>query len=257
MRFWVILLKSWKRGCHGRDGGSPLHGTEGPPGRRALCRQPWERGRGSAGAHASALSACSNSGRSWMWRSFSMSGAPRWVLLAAGTVTASPGEGARGSWDAWGLLCLLSLLSCPAGPRHGVPHLGAAPSRCPTPAAGGPCGSLCPKRRREGRTHSAPPQHRQLVSLCVWMSLLYLPCFLCPFPRLFSQLTGDAGASAGTPGASGGPDPGSPSLHCGSLLSCASSPDSPPLSLCPHTLSLSLSVSFFLLFSSAHRVLGL
>lgn len=99
--------------------------------------------------------------------------------------------------------------------------------------------------------------HRQLVSLCVWMSLLYLPHFLCPSPRLFSQLVGDFGASAGTPGPCGDPSLGSSSLHCGSLTSCASSPDSPPLSLCPHTLSLSLSVSFFLLFSSAHRVLGL
>lgn len=137
------------------------------------------------------------------------------------------------------------LLTCPAGPRHGVPQLGAAPSRCPAPAGGGAMQVPVPRAPEGGEGWLCPPLHRQLISLCVWMSLLYLPCFLCPSPRLFSQLAGNAGASAGTPGASGGPDPGSPSLHCGSLISCASSPDSHPLSLCPHTLSLSLSVSFF------------
>lgn len=186
------------------------------------------------GRSPSALSACSNSGRSWMWRSFSMSGAPRWVpplqrALAAGT--AQPGwvrtSGGR----------------VPAAPL--LPHPGGA-SRCPAPAVG-TCGAPAPSAGGGGGDLCPAGW---LVSLCVWVSLLYLPRFLCPFPRLFSQLVGDAGASTGTWPAY--------VVHTAAALSSASSPDSPlSLSLSPHPLSLSLSVSFFLLFSSAHRVLGL
>lgn len=132
------------------------------------------------------------------------------------------------------------LLSCPRGPRHGVPHLGAAPSHCSVLTEGA-VWVPAPRAPEGGEGSLCPSLHRQLLSLCVWMSLLYLPCFLCPSPRLFSQLAGDAGASARTPRPSGGSGPGSPSLHCGSLISCASSPDSPPsLSLSPHPLSVSL-----------------
>lgn len=274
MRFWVILLKSWKSGCRGRYGGSPLHGTEGPRARPP--RQPPARpgaepcasspgcgrgaGGGSAGAHPSALSACSNSGRSWTWRSFSTSGAPRWVLPVAGAVTASPGEGARWSREAWGLPCPLSPPLLPHGTQaRGTPSRGS-PVPLPCAGWGGRAGPCAPSARGRGGLSLPPPPtpHRQLASLRVWMSLLYLPRFLCPSPTLFSQLVGDAGAAARTPGPSGGAPAWA--LH---LRSAAASPPVPallihPLSLSVPAPSLCLSLSlFFLLFSSAHRVLGL
>lgn len=185
--------------------------------------------RGLCRLSPSALSTCSNSGRSSMWRSFSMSGAPRWVPPLQHST-------ARLGAQLWG-----PCASCPtAAPSQGAPPTalcqlwGCVGACAPTVKGGG--GNLCLVGR--------------LVSLCVWVSLLYLPRFLCPSPRLFSQLVGDTGASTGT----------WPTylVHTAAAISSASSPDSPlSLSLSPHPLSLSLSVSFFLLFSSAHRVLGL
>uniref|UniRef100_A0A8C3GML3 RNA binding fox-1 homolog 3 n=2 Tax=Cairina moschata TaxID=8855 RepID=A0A8C3GML3_CAIMO len=77
------------------------------------------------------------------------------------------------------------------------------------------------------------------------MSLLYLPCFLCPSPRLFSQLAGDAGPSAGTPGRSGD------LARALRLRTAAASSPLPallihPLSLSVPTPSLSLSLSLSL-----------
>uniref|UniRef100_A0A8B9ZP80 RRM domain-containing protein n=2 Tax=Anas zonorhyncha TaxID=75864 RepID=A0A8B9ZP80_9AVES len=90
----------------------------------------------------------------------------------------------------------------PAAPRLGVPGFGEQPPgalRQPE----GTRGCLRPSAGGRGGLALSRACTRRLVSLCVWMSLLYLPCFLCPSPRLFSQLAGDAGPSAGTPGRSG------------------------------------------------------
>lgn len=50
------------------------------------------RTEGFAGTHPSVLSTCSNSGKFWTWRSFSMSGAPRWVMPMASTIQQVPGR---------------------------------------------------------------------------------------------------------------------------------------------------------------------
>lgn len=167
--------------------------------------------------------------------------------------------GGRGSRDAWGLLCLRSPPLLPrrtraqGGPMSGHPCPAAlcwpGGTRVPVPQA--PEGG----EGRGGLTLPVPAQAAR-VPLCVLVSAVS-SLLSVPLSQTLLPAHGDAGASAGTPGASRGPSLGSLSLHCGSLISCASSPDSPPLSLCPRTLSLSLSVFFFLLFSSAHRVLGL
>lgn len=212
---------------------------------------------GSVGAHPAALSACSNLGRSWTWRSFSMSGAPRWVLPAAGAVTASPGEGARWSWDAGGLLRPLSPPHVPRGTQaRGTPTRGS-PVPLPCTRWGGPCRSLCPERRREGRAGSAPPcTGSSYRSVC--------GCLCCIFPAFCAPLPDSSPSSR----AMLGPQPGPPepagaltqALH---LCTAAASSPAPallihPLSLSVPTPSLCLSLSLsFLLFSSAHRVLGL
>lgn len=88
MRFWVKLLKSLR---HRKDEPSPLHGTEGLAPEATLCPSQTQIPVPAAlavdyGHSPSALSTCSNLGRSWMWRSFSTSGAPRWVLPATGVL---------------------------------------------------------------------------------------------------------------------------------------------------------------------------
>ena len=177
MRLWVILRRSWNSGCHGRDGGSPLRGTEGPPvwpPRQPLARPCASGAGGSAGAHPAALSACSNSGRSWTWRSSSTSGAPRWVLPAADTITVSPGEGAGGSWEAWGLLCPLSPPLLPCGTQAwGTPPRGHPVPR-PCPGWGGRAGPCTLSARGEGGSRSALPRSAQAarVPLCVAVSVV-------------------------------------------------------------------------------------
>lgn len=163
--------------------------------------------------------------------------------------------GGQGSRDAWGLLCLRSPPLLPPRTRA----QGGPVSGHPCPSAlcwlGGHEGPCAPSTRWRGGLTLPMPAQAARVPLCVLVSVVS-SLLSVPLSQTLLPAHGDAGASAGTPGASGGPSLGSLSLHC-SLISCASSPDSPPLSLCPRTLSLSLSVSFFLLFSSAHRVLGL
>lgn len=224
MRFWVILLKSWKSGCRGRYGGSPLHGTGGPPARPPRQPPAWPgaepcasspgcgrgAGGGSAGAHPSALSACSNSGRSWTWRSFSTSGAPRWVLPVAGAVTASPGEGARRSREAWGLPCPLSPPLLPRGTQaRGTPSRGS-PVPLPCAGWGGRAGPCAPSARGRGGLSLPPPPPRtgsSRPSVCGCLCCIF-PAFCAPLPHSSPSSWAMLGPQPGPPDPAGGPRPG-------------------------------------------------
>lgn len=224
--------------------GSPLP-IPGQAGRRALCQQPRvrARGRSSMDAHASALSACSNLGRSWTWRSFSMSGAPRWVLPATGTIMASPGEGARQSRDGRQLLRPLSPPLLPRGTQAwGTPSRG---SPVPLRWLRGLCGSLRPERRREGRARSAPPRTgSSCPSVCGCLCCIF-PAFCAPLPDSFPSSQAMLGPQPGPPDPAGDP---ARALH---LCTAAASSPAPALLIHPLSLSvpapslcLSLSLSF-------------
>lgn len=144
--------------------------------------------------------------------------------------------GGRGSRDAWGLLCLRSPPLLPRRTRaQGGPMSGH-----PCPAAlCWPGGMRVPVRQapeggegRGGEGLLCPCLPRQLVSLCVSLSLLYLPCFLCPSPRLFSQLTGTLGPQPGPPEPAGAP--------AWALCLCTAAASSPAPALLIHPLSLSV-----------------
>lgn len=174
------------------------------------------------GRSPSALSACSNSGRSWMWRSFSMSGAPRWVpplqrALAAGT--AQPGwvrtSGGR----------------VPAAPL--LPHPGGA-SRCPAPAV------VPVHQALEGEGAIRARRGGSCPCVC--------GCLCCIFPAFCAPSPDSSPSSWVTPGPPPGPGP-----HTWSIQRLLSPLPAllihPSLSLCPRTLSLCLSLSLSFSFS--------
>lgn len=174
----TVLLKSWK--SLGRVGGSLLQGTESllawSPALVPMANPcPCCARSAGPGAHP-LLSDCSNLGRSWTWRSFSTSGAPRWVLPAASAAMVSLGRVLAPA------PALPSSLA-PWDPGTGYPPWGdppqAAQSPCPVPAGGAAC-MLHPKPRREGRALlTLPPL---CVDVSVVSSLLSVPPSQTLFP---------------------------------------------------------------------------
>lgn len=139
----------------------PIPGTE-PHASSSGCRLG-----GFAGTHPPVLSTCSNSGKFWTWRSFSMSGAPRWVMPKANPVQRVPG---RVSGEPGG-----SAMLSPALPSSPVPGTTArsAPRGSPGTTWGGHAGP-CRRHWREERARSVPPRAAR-VPLCLDVSVVSSP----------------------------------------------------------------------------------
>lgn len=175
--------------------------------------------RGGLCRHSpSALSACSNSGRSLTWRSFSMSGAPRWVLPQPGAIAASPraGHGSPRTCPC--------LPGCPGGCSARSPLPSCSLRCCPSPLGSTPRWAQDRGRAR----HQQPPG----LGCPVLGSSLLVPC---------ASRRGRAGVCAPAPEGGGGslcPAPargGSCPSVCGCLCCifpafCAPLPDSSPSS---------------------------
>lgn len=175
-----------------------------------------------------------------------MSEAPRWVLPAAGGVTASPGEGARCSWEAWGLLCPLSPPLLPHGTQaRGTPSRGS-PVPLPCTSWGGAVWVPAPQALEGGEGSLCPPPRTgsSCPSVCGCLCCIF-PAFCAPFPDSSPSSQAMLGPQPGPPDPAGAP---AQALHL-----CTAAASSPAPALLIHTLSLSvptpslcLSLSLFL-----------
>lgn len=195
------------------------------------------RTEGFAGTHPSVLSTCSNSGKFWTWRSFSMSGAPRWVMPMASTIQQVPG---RVSVSQVAQQCC-NLLSPPLL-SHGT-LAGSAPLGQPWHQLGRSCGSLHPAPEGgEGSLCPAMGSSCPSVSGCL---CCIFPAFCAPLPDSSPSLWVILGPQLGSLAPAGTPVW---ALH---LCTVAASPPAPALLIHPLSLSvptpsfcLSLSLSF-------------
>lgn len=140
------------------------------------------------------------------------------------------GELRGGGQRSRGARQLLCLLSCPAGPRHAVPHLGAAPSRCPAPAQGA-VRVPAPRALEGGEGWLCPPAQAARVPLCVDVCCIF-PAFCAPLPDSFPSSWAMLGPQPGPPDPAGAP---AWALHL-----CTAAASSPAPALLIHTLSLSV-----------------
>uniref|UniRef100_A0A8C9F0Q0 RNA binding fox-1 homolog 3 n=1 Tax=Pavo cristatus TaxID=9049 RepID=A0A8C9F0Q0_PAVCR len=134
------------------------------------------------------------------------------------------------------------------GLRAGCPTPAPSRGHFPLPCAG--CGDVWVP------VHQAPEGEGAICARRGGSCPSVCGCLCCIFPAFCAPLPDSSPSSWVMPGPPPGPGPHTWSIRR-PLSPLPALLIHPSLSLSPHPLSLSLSVSFFLLFSSAHRVLGL